>query len=451
MRTILHITIILVSFATSVVGQTNDYDIRLVKNNLFYPWDMVEGPNNEIWFTQKDGEIARLNPSTGQSKTLLQLTDVHLTNGEGGLLGLALHPNFIDTSWVYFVYNYLDGSSNHKEKVVIYNYQNDTLIFRSTVIDSIEGEVIHNGSRLIIKDRKLYVTTGDANVTVLSQDLQSANGKVLCYNMDGSIPTDNPISGSPIWSYGHRNAQGLCVVDNTIFSSEHGPSNDDEINIIEKNRNYGWPDVQGYCNTPAEMSFCTANNVKEPIRAWTPTLAVSGIDYYNHNLFPQWQNALLMTTLKDSKLYYLTLNSAKDNITSQTEITNIDKGRLRDVLVMSNGKIYICTSNSRPTQANDGIYEIYDPTPSTVANTANNKMISITPNPARAEVQLSFVPIDTKAVLKLTNLSGQLIHQKEVAASTSSATIDLSRVPSGMYMVELVGNGIHYTEKLIRE
>jgi hypothetical protein len=112
---------------------------------------------------------------------------------------------------------------------------------------------------------KLLISTGDAANQSTPQNVNSLNGKVLRLNLDGTIPSDNPIVGNPLWSYGHRNAQGLVLGNGILYSSEHGPANDDEINIIEKGRNYGWPQVQGFCNSGSEQSFCSANNVKEPV------------------------------------------------------------------------------------------------------------------------------------------------------------------------------------------
>src|SRR4030095_1738498 len=119
---------------------------------------------------------------------------------------------------------------------------------------------------------KLFVTTGDASNQSLAQSISSPNGKVLRLNLDGTIPADNPVAGNPYWSWGHRNPQGLVYANNILYSSEHGPSNDDEVNIIERGRNYGWPNVQGFCDAGSEPAFCTANNVREPLKAWTPTI-----------------------------------------------------------------------------------------------------------------------------------------------------------------------------------
>ena len=133
--------------------------------------------------------------------------------------------------------------------------------------------------------------------------------------------------------------------NNILYSAEHGPDTDDEINIIEKGRNYGWPNVQGFCDPGGEQDFCSANNIKEPIKAWTPTIAPSGMDYYNNNLIPQWQNSLLLCTLKDSRLIQMKLNGAHDAITETNEFFVNTYGRLRDLCISPGGNVYFCTSN----------------------------------------------------------------------------------------------------------
>jgi glucose/arabinose dehydrogenase len=144
------------------------------------------------------------------------------------------------------------------------------------------------------------------------------------------------------------------MVNGKIYSSEHGPTTDDEINIIEKGRNYGWPDVHGYCNESGEQTFCTASNVKEPIEAWTPTIATSGLDYYNNDLIPQWKNSLLLATLKDATLYQLKLDNTSGDISNSNTFFKNKYGRLRDICISPEGKVYICTSNG----SNDKIIEL---------------------------------------------------------------------------------------------
>ena len=325
----------------------------VIASNLSFPWEILWGPDNFIWMTERGGKISRLNPATGAIIPILNETEVE-PHGEGGLLGMVLHPNFSNTPHVFVVYNY-DNGADYKERVVRYTYNGTSLSSPVIIIDDIHGGDNHDGSRLVISpDLKLFITTGDATTPAYSQDITSRNGKVLRINLDGTIPGDNPASGNPYWSWGHRNPQGLVFVGNKLFSSEHGPGNDDEINIIEKGRNYGWPGVQGFCDQPGEQALCTSGNIKEPVTAWTPTIAPSGLDYYNHDMIPQWKNSLLLATLKNSRLYQLKLDDAHNSITSTNEYFTNDYGRMRDICISPDGKVYICTSNG----SNDKVIEL---------------------------------------------------------------------------------------------
>jgi glucose/arabinose dehydrogenase len=316
----------------------------ILTSKLNHPWEILWGPDNFIWMTERTGKISRVNPATGAVATLLTLTDV-TAQGEGGLLGMVLHPDFATTPQVFVSYNYMSGS-NYLEKIVRYTYNGSTLTSPQIILDNLKAGNIHNGCRLLITpDRKLFITTGDANDQANPQNKSALNGKVLRLNLDGSIPDDNPTAGSAVWSFGHRNPQGLVYANNILYSSEHGPSTDDEINIIEKGRNYGWPTVTGFCNTSNEQSFCTANNVREPLQAWTPTIAPSGLDYYDKDQIPQWKNSLLLAVLKDSKLIQLKLNAAHSAIDSTFEFYVNKYGRIRDVCISPEGKVYVCTDN----------------------------------------------------------------------------------------------------------
>lgn len=322
----------------------------VVAQNLNLPWDMAWGEDNHIWFTERNGKISRFNPANGEIKAVITLPDV-VANGEGGLLGIALQSG---SSNVFVAYNY-NREGQYREKLVKYVYNGTTLTSPVILRDNIPAANIHNGSRLLIDNGKIFMTTGDANNQSSAQDPNSLNGKVLRFNLDGSIPADNPVAGNPYWSLGHRNAQGLVLANGKLYSSEHGPSNDDEINIIEKGRNYGWPVVQGYCNTTAEQAVCGTTNIAEPIKAWTPTIAPGGLEYYNHNQIPQWKGSLLLATLKNERLYQMKLGNDQTSITETNEFYNGKYGRMRDVLVAPDGTVYICTSNGNN---NDRIIEI---------------------------------------------------------------------------------------------
>jgi glucose/arabinose dehydrogenase len=326
----------------------NTFSVQLqtsvIVSGLIQPWEIIYGPDEQLWITEKAGKISRVNPVSKQITPLITINDV-VSNGEGGLLGMVLHPDFTNNPFVYVVYNY-NSSNGYREKVARYTFANNTLSSPITLIQDIPASSIHNGSRLLISsDKKLIMTTGDAANTSLSQNMNSLAGKVLRLNLDGSIPADNPFAGSYIYTLGHRNAQGLVFVGDKLFASEHGPSTDDEVNLIQKGKNYGWPNVAGFCDNPSESAFCTANNVIEPLINWTPTVATAGLTYYNHSSIPQWKNSLLLTTLKASKIIQLKLNETQTAVTSQTDFFGTQFGRKRAICVGKQGEVYFITGN----------------------------------------------------------------------------------------------------------
>ncbi len=319
---------------------------RIVKSGLNYPWEIIWGKDDHIWMTERDGKISRIDPANGNTSFSFTIPDV-VSNGEGGLLGMALHPDFAQNGFLYVVYDY-ENSGDYREKLVRYTYANNMLSDPFVLLDGVIANSNHDGSRLWITNEaepKIFMTTGDALDQSLPQDTNTLNGKILRLNLDGSIPTDNPFPNNPVWTYGHRNPEGLVMVNDILYSSEHGPDIEDEINIIEKGRNYGWPDVKGPCNG-SEISFCNANNVKEPI--WSSgngTIAVCGLDYYNKDLIPQWKNSLLMMTLKNSSIRQMKLSGDGLSIDQTQTFFKDQWGRLRDLCISPSGKVYVCTSN----------------------------------------------------------------------------------------------------------
>jgi glucose/arabinose dehydrogenase len=166
------------------------------------------------------------------------------------------------------------------------------------LLENIPAWINHNGCRLLFSpSKRLWITSRDAGKKLLAQDKSSLSGKILRINTDGSIPTDNPFPNSPIWSFGHRNPQGLVYAKDKLYSTEHCTDIEDEVNI-----NYGWPNVQGECDGN-EKTFCSQNNVAQSLYSWTPTIAVCGLEFYNSDYIPQWKNSLLMATLNDQTLY----------------------------------------------------------------------------------------------------------------------------------------------------
>lgn len=317
----------------------------VILSGLVHPWALELDHQNHLWITERGGRISRLNLTNGQHQPILTISEVD-ARGEGGLLDMALHPNFAQNGWLYVVYNYA-ASAGYREKLVRFTWNPSTqsLGSPSPLLENIPAANIHNGSRLLIAGAHIFMSTGDAANPSLAQDPQSLAGKILRLNLDGTVPNDNPLPNNPLWSLGHRNPQGLVLYNNRLYSSEHGPNSDDEINIIEKGRNYGWPQVEGYCDEAGEENFCNSNNVQEPIRAWTPTIATCGLAAYNSDRIPQWKNSLLLATLKNQRIYQLKLNAQGTAVEEEKEYYTSQYGRLRDVIVSEDGKVYFCSSN----------------------------------------------------------------------------------------------------------
>lgn len=420
------------SFAQIDLG-TTVLQHTVVASNLSIPWDMVYGADGWIWFTELSGNIKRMNPDTYEVQQIFAIPDVALFGFSVGLHSMVLHPDFNNTHLLYVHYAYTTTTS----KIVRYEYDaaNQTLINPTVILGSIGAGVSHNGSRMVILEDKLFISLGDTyNTPAVAQNLSSINGKMLRMNLDGSIPADNPIAGSYIWSFGHRNPQGLCYGNGKLYSSEHGTGNNDEINIIEMNRNYGWPTVEGVCNTAAEITFCNANNVVEPIWSWSPSIAPCGIDLYQNSAIPEWDNSLLLAVLKNKELIQLKLNEDGTAITQQNIYLVNTYGRLRDVLVVPDGRVFICTSNKdyagSPGATDDRIIELKNPALG-IAHFADDSKTTIYPVPSN---HMLYVASDFKAdSFILYNAEG-----KQVNAGKYSDKIDVGALSAGIYYLQLL-------------
>jgi len=345
-------------------GQTIDLGTTTVEATTLYtspgvPWELKYGPGDSLWMTTREGDVFRIHPITGMATQLLEHTSNVWQSGESGMLGMTFHPDFINTPHVFIVYTYTSGGDEY-ERLSRFTYSTNSLINEVVLIDDerIDAATIHDGSRLLIlPDNTLLMTTGDAANTGNAQNTGSYNGKILRTNLDGSIPADNPDPLSHIYTTGHRNPQGLALHPNgTIFETEHGPGNNDEFQIIEAGRNYGWPNVEGYCDNDigagsTETNYCTANNVMEPLASWNPvpggTWAPNDLIWYTHPSIPEFQNTFLVTFLKTAKVRRVTLNAAGTAITDQDDFFNDLFGRLRDITTAPNGDIFLAT-NSAP-------------------------------------------------------------------------------------------------------
>jgi len=441
----MRIFFIIVMLFFSTVSQAQSY-YRVVADSLYYPWEIIYGHDDHIWFTQKNGYICRLEPNTGHLDTLYRETLSSESFGEGGMLGMALHPSFATDPYVFVTYCYSLGgpvATAYRERVVRYTYSNNALGNPLILIDSIKNAGYHAGSRLTIIGDKLFVTTGDGGFGPEAQNLNDLRGKTLRVNLDGTIPPDNPIPNSPIWSWGHRNSQGMVYANNILYQSEHGDFNDDEINIVKKGRNYGYPYAQGYCDLPTEVAFCNDSNVIEPLITWSPTVAVCGMDYYNHAKFPALQNCLLLTTLKGQTLYKVQLNTTFDSIVSAkpwfqliTDTfyspfppydTTYDAINLRDLCIAPDGRIFVSTSRMY-----DRIIEINRTTVLTDAKdpAAIASIAELSPNPTNGTLTLT---TSEEGIFRLKTMEGREVFRYRVSRGANRIVLP-NGLARGLYL-----------------
>ncbi|MBI2671283.1 PQQ-dependent sugar dehydrogenase [Candidatus Woesearchaeota archaeon] len=295
------------------------YYSEILLDNLDVPWSIDFLPNNDVIFTERNGEINLYNFDTNK---LTKIGRIEVNQeSEAGLLGIAVDPEFNKNNFIYIYYTHKNG--NRVSRFVLKEQIQDEKI----LLDNIPNARFHDGGRIKFgPDNKLYITTGDATTSPSAQDTGSLAGKILRMNKDGSIPNDNPFNNY-VYSYGHRNPQGIAwhPLTNKLYSSEHGQSRNDEINLILKGANYGWPLVE--CTE-------TTETFKNPIRCYSEfTLAPSGIAFNNNELY--------VAGLRGTQLRKLIIDA--DKVLSE-EILISNLGRIRDVVVHK-GYLYIATNN----------------------------------------------------------------------------------------------------------
>lgn len=303
-------------------------DIKIIAENLQIPWELEFLPDGDILVTERPGNLRRI----GKDGKVYKIGGVEAV-GEGGLMGLTLHPKFSENNWIY-LYLTTKSDGDLKNQVVRYKLENDKLSDKIIVLDNIPGAAIHDGGRIAFgPDGFLYITTGDSGNSDLAQDKKSLAGKILRVKDDWIIPADNPF-GNAVYSYGHRNSQGLAW-DNIgrLWATEHGRSGAssgyDELNLIEIGKNYGWPEIQG-----TEIKSGTEAPIVQsgPDETWAP----AGMAFTKGSLF--------FGGLRGESLYEA--KTVSDKKVDLKVHFREDFGRIRAVKIGPDGYIYLTTSNT---------------------------------------------------------------------------------------------------------
>lgn len=330
----------------SSVAKAEENKVAILATDLEVPWGMDQLPDGRLLFTERNGDISLLDMQT-QQKTKIAKRDI-VDRAEGGLLGLAVDPDFSNS---YFIFLYETVESGNR--IVRLKMENSTLNDEVILVDSIPKKQFHDGGIICFgPDGFLYASTGDAREPECAQDLKSYSGKILRMDKNGNAPADNPFQNL-IYSYGHRNVQGLCWDENGVmYASEHGPSGElngwcchDELNKIEKGGNYGWPFVIG--DTKKEGTIL-------PIaQSGDDTWAPGGIIFLDNKIY--------MTCLKGERINVFSI-SPQNTVQAQEKLFADTYGRLRNIIIAKDGSIIFCSSNKdgrgNPDKEDDKIYRV---------------------------------------------------------------------------------------------
>ncbi|HEY8460585.1 MAG TPA: PQQ-dependent sugar dehydrogenase, partial [Blastocatellia bacterium] len=326
-------------------GQNARFRIEIVASNLEVPWAIAFAPDGRIFVTERPGRVRVIEQGKLRPEPVAEIHEAAPAE-ESGLMDLTLHPQFASNHYLYLAYAY--SGDGQRVRVVRFREAQGALVDPQVIIENIPAARFHAGTRTRFgPDGKLYITTGDATQRQLAQRLDSLAGKTLRLNDDGSVPPDNPFAGLPnarpeIWSYGHRNAQGIAWQpgSGSQFQTEHGPSGfdgprgGDEVNIIERGRNYGWPVIH---------HTQTKNGMVAPLLEYTPAVAPASALFYNGAAFPQFRGDFFFGNLRGECLIRVKLDGAR--VLNQERLLQGRYGRIREVAEGPDGAIYFSTSN----------------------------------------------------------------------------------------------------------
>ncbi len=509
MRILTYLTILSCFFVVNLHSQ--NFTMSQIGPDLFLdvPWDLHYGPDDRLWITERrNGMVVRINPETAEVDELLSINTAF--DGQSGLLGIALHDSILTTQpYVYLSYSYNSGGL--KQRIVRYTYSLDgddgSLSSPEVLIEGLPASNDHNSGRLIYNGAEdvLYYTIGDqgnrtctnhpaqrlpSQAEIDAQEYGNYPGKVLRINTDGSIPEDNPMFGgvrSHIYTIGHRNPQGLVLSSNGIlYSSEHGPSSDDEVNIINSGQNYGWPIVagpqdnthdDGVCNPNNETSL-TDENYQDPLlsmflsgsnagtvcnNSWMcrPNIAPSSIAIYEHGGIESWGKSLLVPSLKKGRVYRLPLNEEGNELIGEVEELFYTTNRYRDIAISPDGKsIYVImdqSGNTADASGNNRTSNLSNPgailkfTLDESVNTHDvlkEEPFSIRPNPVINNSFEIIVKNSDAFRLDMYNQLGILV-KTESKLKVGVNQIDVSNYPKGIYYCKLSSDDSSFVKEVI--
>lgn len=351
MKTKLSLFIIALFFTFFIQSQENQYQV--IVSDLNNPWGFTFLPDNSMLITEKEGKLIHFK---NELKTEISGVPEIYVLGQGGFMDVELHPNYKENGWIYFTYASKDGGGKGGNTTLLRAKLKGSQLIEKQVLykaspNSTRGQ--HFGSRIAFdKENHVYFSIGDrGNRDQNPQDITRDCGKIYRLNDDGSIPKDNPFinqknAKKAIYSYGHRNPQGMEInpFTNQIWAHEHGPRGGDEINIIKKGKNYGWPKAS-YGINYSGTKFTDKTSIpgmENPIHYWTPSIAPSGMAFINSDKYGKWKGNLLVGSLK---FQYLSRCILKGNTIFKEVKLLKDVGRVRSVEQGLDGYIYIGVEN----------------------------------------------------------------------------------------------------------
>lgn len=324
------------------------------------PWGMTWLPQGDMLITLRGGELKIIKKGKSEAETISGLPKIAV-GGQGGLLDIALHPDYANNGWLYFSYSKGDGKGNKSTAIMRAKLDGNTLIEQENiyVAEAYSNKGAHFGSRLVFDSQEyLYFSIGDRSQRDINpQDITRDAGKVYRLYSDGRIPDDNPFfkdssAKKAIYSYGHRNPQGMVTHPTTgeVWSHEHGPRGGDEVNIIAKGKNYGWPEISyGINYSGTQFTKLTQKvGMEQPLWYWDPSIAPSGMTFVTSNKYPSWQGNILVGSLKFGQVIMLTLN---DNKIVKEEVVKDNLTRVRNIKQGPDGYIYVAVDGQ-------GIYRL---------------------------------------------------------------------------------------------